>query len=220
MKLENLNLLKKIHKIQSEIDKFARDTQGFNYKYTSGSTVLNKIRPLMNENGLILKQEIISIKSTPIEYINSFGKKKLEILNEVDFKFTWIDIETGEFDENLWSANGMNDFEKGVGSASTYAERYFLLKYFHIPSDEDDVDNKDRKPQNNSKQQKNSNKKDYKDMTEKEKIETCVKFVNSNRSEYKNIIDPMLKEKELKDMELKELEAIVETIKITKKKGA
>ena len=55
-------------------------------------------------------------------------------------KFTWIDIETGEKDENLFGANGQNGFDKGVGSALTYAERYFLLKYFHIATDEDDID--------------------------------------------------------------------------------
>ena len=56
-------------------------------------------------------------------------------------KFTWIDVETGEKDECLWGANGQNDWDKGVGSAMTYAERYFLLKYFHIATDEDDIDN-------------------------------------------------------------------------------
>ena len=39
----------------------------------------------------------------------------------------------------------MNDWEKGLGSALTYAERYFLLKYFHIATDEDDIDNTGRK---------------------------------------------------------------------------
>jgi hypothetical protein len=60
-------------------------------------------------------------------------------------RFTWIDCETGEKDENLFGANGQNDWEKGLGSALTYAERYFLLKYFHIPTDEDDIDNSSRK---------------------------------------------------------------------------
>jgi len=59
-------------------------------------------------------------------------------------KFTWIDCETGETDENLFGANGQNDWEKGLGSALTYAERYFLLKYFHIPTDKDDIDNPER----------------------------------------------------------------------------
>jgi hypothetical protein len=47
----------------------------------------------------------------------------------------------------MFAANGQNDFEKGLGSALTYAERYFLLKYFHISTDEDDIDNPNRKPE-------------------------------------------------------------------------
>jgi hypothetical protein len=62
-------------------------------------------------------------------------------------RFTWIDTEIGEKDENLFGANGQNDWDKGVGSALTYAERYFLLKYFHIATDEDDIDNPNRKPE-------------------------------------------------------------------------
>ena len=46
---------------------------------------------------------------------------------------------------NLFGANGQNDWEKGLGSALTYAERYFLLKFFHIATDEDDIDNEQRK---------------------------------------------------------------------------
>lgn len=60
-------------------------------------------------------------------------------------KFTWVDCETGDKVENLFGANGQNDWEKGLGSALTYGERYFLLKYFHIATDEDDIDNPDRK---------------------------------------------------------------------------
>ena len=60
-------------------------------------------------------------------------------------QFTWVDCETGEKDVNLFGANGQNDWDKGVGSALTYAERYFLLKYFNIATDEDDIDNDQRK---------------------------------------------------------------------------
>jgi len=45
----------------------------------------------------------------------------------------------------MFGANGLNEFEKGLGSALTYAERYFLLKFFHINTDEDDIDNDARK---------------------------------------------------------------------------
>jgi hypothetical protein len=34
----------------------------------------------------------------------------------------------------------MNAWDKGLGSALTYAERYYLMKTFHIATDEDDID--------------------------------------------------------------------------------
>lgn len=63
-------------------------------------------------------------------------------------------------------------------------------------------------------------KKDYTNMTDKEKIDICTKFINANRNEHEEIIENMTNGKTLGEMAVKELEAIVETIKITKKKGA
>ena len=78
-------------------------------------------------------------------WTRDFGKiTKSEINSKVMMRFTWVDTETGDKDENLFGANGQNDWDKGVGSALTYGERYFLLKYFHIATDEDDIDNPDR----------------------------------------------------------------------------
>lgn len=155
-----MKIYQKLLQIQSKVNGLGKNSSGGQYQYVSGAKVLEFIRPLMNEHGLILKQEILSIdnerqdftvnakrwenidgKNTQIEY----QKPKSEILSKVMMKFTWIDSETGETDENLFGANGQNDWEKGLGSALTYAERYFLLKYFHIPTDEDDIDNELRK---------------------------------------------------------------------------
>lgn len=120
-----------------------KDKSSFNFKYVTGDKVLGEIKPLMNNLGLILKQEVLSIENTRQDYATKNGSKS-EILSKVMMRFTWIDTETGERDENLFGANGQNDFEKGLGSALTYAERYFLLKYFHIATDEDDIDNDQR----------------------------------------------------------------------------
>lgn len=146
-----MNLYQKLHSIQSQILGLGKDKESTSYKYVTGSKVLEHIKPLMNQHGLILKQEIISIDNTRQDYRVGVGtpkeKDKSEILTKVLMRFTWVDVETGEKDENLFGANGQNDWEKGLGSALTYAERYFLLKYFHIATDEDDIDNPERKEQ-------------------------------------------------------------------------
>ena len=134
-----MKLLQKLLEIQKAIDFLEKNKSGHQYKYVDGTRVLSAIRPMMNEHGLILKQEIISTEHETITYATRSGEKT-EVLAKVRFRFTWVDAETGDTDVNEWAADGMNGFDKGIGSAMTYAERYFLLKYFHIPTDELDND--------------------------------------------------------------------------------
>jgi hypothetical protein len=158
-----MSIYKKLHSIQEQVLGLGKDKDGNGYKYVTGTKVLDHIKPIMNKEGLLLKQEILSIDNERQDYQVSLnqnndakvwsGKPKSEILSKVMMRFTWIDIETGEKDENLFGANGQNDWDKGVGSALTYAERYFLLKYFHISTDEDDIDNPERKAEELKEQQ-------------------------------------------------------------------
>lgn len=159
-----LNLYQKLALIQSEVKGLGKDKDGQNYKYVTGSKVLEHIKPIMIQQGILLKQEIVSIENVRQEYKTALeknqetkewtGKPKVEILSKVMMKFTWIDCETGDKDENSFGANGQNDWDKGVGSALTYAERYFLLKYFHINTDEDDIDNPERKAEELAEQKR------------------------------------------------------------------
>jgi len=143
-----MSIYKKLHNIQSKVNGLGKDKQAQTYKYVTGDKVLGEIKPLMNELGLLLKQEVISIDNTRQDYLvgkSGEQRTKSEMNSKVMMRFTWVDIDTGEKDENLFGANGQNDWDKGVGSALTYGERYFLLKFFHIATDEDDIDNPDRK---------------------------------------------------------------------------
>lgn len=141
--METTTLYQKLLVIQQRINGLGKDKAAFNYKYVTGDKVLGEIKPIMNELGLLLKQEVLSIENTRQDYTTKSGSKS-EILSKVMMRFTWVDCATGEKDENLFGANGQNDWDKGCGSAYTYAERYFLLKYFHIATDEDDIDNPER----------------------------------------------------------------------------
>lgn len=147
--METKSIYKKLLTIQKKINGLGKDKKSNNYSYVTGDKVLGEIKPLMNELGLLLKQEVLSIENERMDYKTGIGtqyeKPKSEILSKVMMQFTWIDTETGEKDVNSFGANGQNDWEKGLGSALTYAERYFLLKYFHIATDEDDIDNHERK---------------------------------------------------------------------------
>ncbi|MGL6118938.1 MAG: ERF family protein [Fusobacteriaceae bacterium] len=143
-----INLYKKLLEIQKKILGLKKDKKSDNYDYVTGNKVLSYLKPLMNEHGVLLKQEVIRVDKERIDYKTKNGEKS-EMLYLCEMRFTWIDSETGEEDANYFYASGQNSWEKGMGSALTYGERYFLLKYFHIPTDEDDIDNPDRKPEDN-----------------------------------------------------------------------
>lgn len=144
---KKLSLYQKLLEIQKEVIGLGKDATGNNYKYVSGDKLIGVVKPLMNKYGIILKTEVLSIDNERQDYATKSNPNKSEILSKVMMRFTWIDTESGEKDENLFGANGQNDWDKGVGSAITYSHRYFILKYLCIATDEDDIDSPERKAQ-------------------------------------------------------------------------
>lgn len=132
-------LLPKLAALQSAVRGLGKDTKGNSYEYVSGSKVLDAVRPRMDELGLLLVQEVEDIRNERVDYSTRNGAKS-EMFTSVSMLFTWIDTETGDKLPVRFAANGCNGWDKGLGSALTYGERYFLLKFFHIATDEDDVD--------------------------------------------------------------------------------
>lgn len=138
-----MSVFKKLHQVQAATRSLAANTEGqtgaAKYNYVSGAKLLGVIRPLMDKLGLILTQEVVEIKNEPITYMTRNGEKT-EMFTTAHIRFTWVDTDDGSQVVNEFFANGMNAWDKGLGSALTYAERYYLMKTFHIATDEDDVD--------------------------------------------------------------------------------
>ena len=212
-----MNIYKKLLAVQKELKGLSKDKKSFNYDYVTGNKLLGFIKPIMNEQGLILKQEVTKVETERIQYKTSKGTEKDEVLYKVWQKFTWIDIETGDKDENEFFSSGMNEFEKGLGSALTYAERYFLLKYFHIATDEDDIDNSDRK----AKEQENDLKEYNKKMDVA--IKYLVEFVGEDTEKFDKVLAHMNKtfssnHKGFNTFKLEELESYIKAL-INKEKN-
>lgn len=132
-----------MHQVQAATRSLAANTEGqtgaARYNYVSGAKLLGVIRPLMDKLGLILTQEVVDIKNEPITYMTRNGEKT-EMFTTAHIRFTWVDTDDGSQVVNDFFANGMNAWDKSLGSALTYAERYYLMKTFHIATDEDDID--------------------------------------------------------------------------------
>ena len=143
----NENLNKKLLELQRSVRALGKNADGFGYQYVSGSKLLFFIRPKMDELGLRLVPNTISVEQNVVETspegVNRDGSikpAKKEVLVCLHKQFTWVDVDSGETETTDFYSQGCNGWDKAIGSAETYAERYFLLKYFHIATDEDDVD--------------------------------------------------------------------------------
>lgn len=139
---EQLNLYQKIADVKANIDGFTKDTKGYNYSYVSGSQVLHRIRNKMIEHNLLLVPYTENEEVT--ETTNAKGKT--EHIVKLKLTYKWINADNPQevLEVPFFAIGQQDDVSKAHGTALTYAERYFLMKFFNIPTDEDDADAKQK----------------------------------------------------------------------------
>lgn len=141
-----MNLWQKIIEVRKKASGFHKDIdkEGLKYTYVSGNQILSKIKQSMNDNGLILQPSITVGHHETFDYKTQYGKELTDFIVKGEMSYTWINAEKPEEREVIsWAYYGQqNEISKALGSALTYSERYFLLKYFGLPTDEDDPDGK------------------------------------------------------------------------------
>jgi len=125
-----LNIYQKLLEVRKSVDRLGKDGKNdfAHFKYVSSTMVLKSIREEMNNQGLILKPDIV-------EYIGS---------STFYMTYTWINVDNPEETlVNRWFARADDKrmVDQAFGKAMTYSEKYFILKFFQIPTDEDDPDN-------------------------------------------------------------------------------
>lgn len=139
MENEYPTIYDKLLEMQRRVDKVVRDGKNTSDKYdfASDENVLDTFRPIMDELGLLLIPAITA--ATLHEGTTRSGTARY--LTEVTFSMIWHDVQSGEELTVPWYAQGVDlAGEKGVGKAATYAEKYFLLKFFHVATKKDDPD--------------------------------------------------------------------------------
>ncbi len=128
-KQKPMNIYQKLVEVRKNVEYVQKSSKGFNFKYADDTSILSLIRPAMDEHGLILE----------------FEMEKPELINEkatqVGFVFTWINAENPEerIEKKIYLQTNVADPQK-MGSLMTYANRYFLYRYFSVPTAEMDLD--------------------------------------------------------------------------------
>lgn len=153
---EQLNLFQKIADVKANIDGFTKDAKSYNYSYVSGSQVLHRIRNKMIENNLLLvpKTSEENYKQIDVTRFNKKASREIttsEFIVEMKLTYVWINADKPEeqFEVTFYAVGQQDDVSKAHGTALTYAERYFLMKFFNIPTDEDDADAKQKQEKYN-----------------------------------------------------------------------
>jgi len=145
-----MKLKQKLVELRKKLPLVKKDGESFGYNYVTGPQLMNIIQPAMNDLGLLLVPEIIGYTHETIEGIklDKNGKEKPYIKRSILGQgfMVWMDSDSEEEIRVPWLFVGeQDDFSKAFGSSLTYSERYFYLKFFSIPTDADDPDNKGNK---------------------------------------------------------------------------
>jgi len=135
-----MNLTEKlidIRKAVGYLQKTEKGNQGA--MYVDPAVLVQKIRSKMDEVGVLL---IPALKNSTVESIPSPTKSNpnaMAYLFRSEMLYTFMDAE-GTKIEVPWFITGkhLQDPAMAGGAALTYFERYFLLKFFQIPTSKDD----------------------------------------------------------------------------------
>lgn len=145
-----MNLHQKLVEVRKSIDGFTKDSKSFNYSYVSGSQVLSKIQDKMNELGVLLVPKISDQMFQTYDY-QVYDKNSKSMKDKTDFivhgtmSYTWMNADdpADALEIPFYYTGQQDDISKAFGSGLTYSERYFLLKFFNLPTDDADPDAQD-----------------------------------------------------------------------------
>ena len=142
-----MNIYQKINRVQRAVDVVQKDSSGYGYTYVSQEALLPRITAQMERVGLSLIPKIVpgTVRISPYTYERK-KKAETETVNQffisAELEYTWVnnDNPSETVVVNWFMTGNQGDSSQTLGSALTYAERYFLLKFFHIATVEDDPD--------------------------------------------------------------------------------
>lgn len=146
-------LVQKLEKIQEMVEVIRKNKSNFKGKYVSEDELLARVAAGKKKYNVFLKQQIApgTADVTHIHYTRPKVLKSGEIIQDDvslmlvrgELIYTWIDCDnpTDTMEVPWFFVGEQEDPAQAFGSALTYSNRYFQLKFFQIATPEDDPDN-------------------------------------------------------------------------------
>lgn len=136
MQAITLNLHQKLVLVRQSIGPLERDKKGYDNDYVSGSQILNKINHAMNAQNVLLIPQVLNQSHEVHTLPTKKGERVLFVVSG-QMSYTWINADNPEekIEVPFFYTGAQDDVSKAFGSALTYAERYFLIKFFNLPTE-------------------------------------------------------------------------------------
>ena len=163
-------LIKKVNSNKKLIPDFSKSEKGNNFRAISESAILDAINPILEEAEVFYT---IEVKNQQLDIKEAWGSKgkKLQFIATVTLKLTFFSDENEELICSTESVGmGIDDNDKAMGKAYTYALKYALLKLFRLQYG-DDPDAKASEPLYSEKPKENKDNSDS-NANEKKSHET------------------------------------------------
>ena len=139
------NLYQKLVEIRKQVKYMKKAASGYQFKYATEGQILAAIRDKMDELEVFLEIDMISLDN--IECCEIKDKKEFKCAGlraTMAFKWTNAENPTDSISKQVIVQNSESCIET-VGGLLTYANRYFLYKFFSVATDELDPDAFDNK---------------------------------------------------------------------------
>ena len=174
------NIHQRINEAKHSMEGFIKDSKGYQYNYVSGSQVLHKLNPELYKHGINITFKTSDAKYEAVNVVVK-GKEKTEYIVSLNVHYTITNTDRIEekIESTIFAIGQQDDPSKALGTALTYSERYFLMKFFGLPTDEDDADARQKREVYAAK----AKPEHIKDL--KEKIAQAVEIGGDDASEQK-----------------------------------
>lgn len=182
--MEFTEIIQKINSDKRLVPDLMKSEKGNNFRAISESAILDVIDPVLKEAGWFYT---VTVKKSDLQIREAYGSKgkKLQFIAtvEVALDFETFDIPVGVGAVHTEAVGmGIDDNDKAMGKAYTYAVKYALLKLFRLRYG-DDPDAKASEPLYLDKPKDETKNKDEKSINSSKNCEKTTKNEKINSKE-------------------------------------
>ena len=176
-------IIKKVNSDKRLVPDLLKADKGNNFRAVSEAAILDVIDPVLSDNGIFYT---VTVKEQHLDIREAFGSKgkKLQFIATLTLSVNFYSDENEEFICSSESVGmGIDDNDKAMGKAYTYAVKYALLKLFRLRFG-DDTDYKASEPLLTDRPKEASSKEEKPVKDSKKKKEEKEPLMSERQRDY------------------------------------